>query len=206
MVDILFLGNSITLHPICDYWWGEWGMAATSSEEDYVHKIVDGINQDVNYTVVNFATWEIQSHARAEALALLDATMSKEFDYVIVQLGENIQNDETMETDYEELFRYCQSSSNHPKVCCISEFWTDQKKDDAKKKACLNTNSEYVDISDIASPFDGDYTEYMIGMNVFVNGDDGHDHLVEHEGVAKHPGDLGHKVIAERVLSKISQQ
>lgn len=33
----LILGNSITLHSPCSYWWGSWGMAASSAEHDFVH-------------------------------------------------------------------------------------------------------------------------------------------------------------------------
>lgn len=38
--NILFIGNSITLHGKCNYWWGEWGMAASDKEKDYVHQLV----------------------------------------------------------------------------------------------------------------------------------------------------------------------
>lgn len=35
----LVLGNSITLHGECSYWWGEWGMAASSRDKDFVHLV-----------------------------------------------------------------------------------------------------------------------------------------------------------------------
>ena len=37
--NILFVGNSITRHPLASYWWSKnRGMAATSLDKDYVHQ------------------------------------------------------------------------------------------------------------------------------------------------------------------------
>lgn len=42
--DYLVIGNSITSHPINEYWWGEWGMAASKKENDFVHILGNLIN------------------------------------------------------------------------------------------------------------------------------------------------------------------
>ncbi len=41
--DYLAIGNSITLHGICDYWWGNYGMAASSIDNDYYHLVCNNI-------------------------------------------------------------------------------------------------------------------------------------------------------------------
>ena len=37
--NYLALGNSITKHAVCDYWWSEMGMAASSESNDYFHLV-----------------------------------------------------------------------------------------------------------------------------------------------------------------------
>ena len=37
--NCLFIGNSITVHPINEYWWNEIGMAASKKDNDYVHLV-----------------------------------------------------------------------------------------------------------------------------------------------------------------------
>ena len=44
---MLFLGNSITLHgPAPEIGWtGDWGMAASAREKDYVHQLLDRVSK-----------------------------------------------------------------------------------------------------------------------------------------------------------------
>ncbi|WP_405756688.1 hypothetical protein [Anaerovibrio slackiae] len=94
-MNLLFIGNSITKHGKCSYWPGVWGMAASSAEKDYVHLLVDKLRrsgQHVEYADINFFKWEIMDHDRDEVLPLLDDLLDKSYDYIIVQLGENVSS------------------------------------------------------------------------------------------------------------------
>lgn len=69
--NYLCIGNSISKHPITDFWWNENGMAASTLDKDYYHSVVDYLKQQhekVNSEVVNLSVWEVQSHDRAETL------------------------------------------------------------------------------------------------------------------------------------------
>lgn len=44
--DYLAIGNSITLHSECDFWWNECGMAATNKDNDYVHIVSKELSEN----------------------------------------------------------------------------------------------------------------------------------------------------------------
>ena len=94
-MKILFLGNSITRHGKAEDigWFGDWGMAASCRENDYVHRLVSRLQKDgkkVSYCVANLSEWE-----RTRDVTLLETRygQAKKFgaDIVVVRLGENAQ-------------------------------------------------------------------------------------------------------------------
>jgi hypothetical protein len=50
---VAFIGNSITLHgPKADIDWnGNWGMAATEAQRDYVHRIAKRLEDAMKHTI-----------------------------------------------------------------------------------------------------------------------------------------------------------
>ena len=92
-IKLLFLGNSITRHGKAESlgWLGDWGMAASGAEKDYVHTLVRLLEENgkcVSYCVANLSEWE-----RTRDMSLLSSryAAAKAFgaDIVIVRLGEN---------------------------------------------------------------------------------------------------------------------
>ena len=76
--NYLAIGNSITVHPKCDYWWNENGMAASKIDTDYYHIVVDFLKKNVNVNSIpyNFSVWESLDTDRAETLELLDSFLN----------------------------------------------------------------------------------------------------------------------------------
>ena len=92
-IKLLFLGNSITRHGKAENlgWCGDWGMAASSKENDYVHKLISKFCQKgikVSVCIANLSDWE-----RTRNMDLLFtkylSVLRFNADYVIVRLGEN---------------------------------------------------------------------------------------------------------------------
>lgn len=200
--NYLAIGNSITLHPIVNYWWAEDGMAATSPEKDYFHIVSSNLNEIYRANVVayayNYAVWETQAHDRAETFELLDEYLSSKIDLVTVQLSENCSDLMTFSSDFKDLLEHIKDKcGDDVQIIVIDDFW-DADRGKIKKKVCDEIGISFVDLSDIR----GD-ENYMAGMGTTVYGSDGTKHVIEHEGVAQHPGDKGMNLIAERVLKLI---
>lgn len=195
----LAIGNSITRHPINEYWWNEAGMAATTLDNDYVHVFSSLISIDVgnvDVKVTNLSGWEASSNDRAEFIPLIDPYLSSELDLVTIQLGENVQDTTTLESDFEELIRYVKDKCPNARILVIGQYWQNDVIDEAKKEACNNTNVEFVDLS---SMFDKEDSLYNAGMGTIVYDAEGNEHTIDHSGVAIHPGDEGMKEIARLV-------
>lgn len=138
-MNLLFIGNSITKHGECSYWPGEWGMAASSPENDYVHLLVNKLRksgQHVEYADINFFKWEIMDHDRDEVLPLLDDLLDKSYDYIIVQLGENISSVANLEGDFRSLLIYLQKSCLKKNILVCSSFFQKDDVDNIKRNVC----------------------------------------------------------------------
>lgn len=201
--NYLAIGNSITRHGKADYWWNEIGMAATRPENDYVHLIASHLeenNEDVCFYAVNFYKWENQAYDRAETYEVIDPYLSDRLDLVTIQLSENVGDMTTYKTDYVALIKYVQEMAPEAQVLVIDDFWDSGDKSLQKQEACEETGVTFVSLSDIKG-----LPEYKCGMGTTVYDDEGKPHIVEHEGVAGHPGDKGMKAIADKVINCIDE-
>lgn len=199
--NYLCIGNSISKHPITDFWWNENGMAASTLGKDYYHRVVDYLKQKhkkVNSEVVNLSVWEVQSHDRGETLDFFKPYLSDKLDLVTIQLGENASNIDTFRQDYIELINYVKKSCPKAKILIVGDFWEYKDRDAKKKAAAKSCNVEYVSLEGIK-----DNQEYFVGMGTVVFDKDGKEHIIEHDGVARHPGDKGMEAIAGRIVEQL---
>lgn len=202
-MNLLFIGNSITKHGKCSYWPGVWGMAASSAEKDYVHLLVDKLRksgQHVEYADINFFKWEIMDHDRDEVLPLLDDLLDKSYDYIIVQLGENISSVANLEGDFRSLLTYLQKSCLKENILVCSSFFQKDDVDNIKRNICSRGGGQYVSFEDIRC-----IAPYIAGENIEIKLDNKIFHI-NHTGVAIHPGDKGMEIYAERLFNCIKKK
>ena len=200
-MKILFLGNSITLHQKCAYWWDVRGMASSSLMNDYVHQVQSRLSQygiDVNVKAFEFSAWEIMGYDRAECLGILDKFLKESWTCIVVQLGENAKDLTTLEADYIELLTHLKKNQYDVKLIVVGNFWNLPVSENMKRRAANQVGAAFVDLSDMwDNPF------WVCPLGTTVQGDDRNFHKVEHEGVSKHPGDKGMTEIARRIVKEI---
>lgn len=93
-----------------------------------------------------------------------------------------------------------QKSTPDAQILVIGDFWNKEQKDEMKRKACEETGVEFISLDEIKG-----LEEYQCGMDTTVYDSDGGPHTVEHAGVADHPGDLGMKWIADRIIQLVKE-
>lgn len=187
-IKLLFLGNSITLHGKAENlgWCGDWGMAASSKENDYVHKLISKFCQKgikVSVCVANLSDWE-----RTRNMDLLFTKYSSALrfnaDYVIVRLGENACPDKYLsefELCYGELTDLF--SRNGAKIVLTDLFWEYEPFDNFVAELAKARGYAFAEIHDLGND------DEMKAIGKF-----------SHNGVAVHPGDKGMAEIAERIF------
>lgn len=201
----LAIGNSITLHGITDFWWGNWGMAASKEENDYYHRVVAGLKykygEKINTECVNYYLWEVMSNDRSETYNLIDPYLVEGIDLISVQLSDNVSDLTTFETDFSALLKHIREKcGDDVQIIVIDDFWSEEKSA-IKRTVCEKLSVPFIALTDIRG-IEG----HTAGMGTLVEGADGTEHRIEHLGVANHPGDEGMKVIAEKILEQVFNQ
>lgn len=187
-IKLLFLGNSITRHGKAENlgWCGDWGMAASSKENDYVHKLISKFCQKgikVSVCIANLSDWE-----RTRNMDLLFtkylSVLRFNADYVIVRLGENACPDKYLsefELCYGELTDLF--SRNGAKIVLTDLFWEYEPFDNFVAELAKARGYAFAEIHDLGND------DEMKAIGKF-----------SHNGVAVHPGDKGMAEIAERIF------
>jgi hypothetical protein len=197
---LLYLGNSITLHgPLASIGWsGNWGMAASAAEKDYVNLVTSQLaewsGQKPEAKVRNIADFERQ-FATYDIAAGLKSELEFGADLVVVAIGENVPAlaTEEAQTAYAAAFTrlLAEVRKSNPSVIVVrSCFWPDAQKDAAMKRACGDAGGVWVDISALSK----DEAHYARSERKFADA-----------GVAGHPGDRGMQAIAAAVTAAIKQ-
>ncbi len=201
---ILFLGNSLTLHgPLPEIrWTGNWGMAASARDKDYVHLLTAAINARTGgklivgpppvdgkknaENVLNIAGIFEQGYATYQA-SKIQKQLDWKADIVVLQFGENVPakgfDSDKFHKGLKALLNDLKKSSNPHIFVTSNILWANPGLDDIKRKVCAEDpdRRSFVDIS-------------AYRLNIKVNGPVGH------------PSDAGMKVIADTVFAAMSRR
>lgn len=198
---VLFLGNSVTLHPPLPSigWSGNWGMAASAEEKDYVHLVTAQIARAADAKpetrVRNMAEFE-RLHDTYDIAAALKAELDFNADMVIVAIGENVPalGSDAAKAKYAAAFsRLLAEIKKHgrPAIFVRSCFWHDPVKDEIMKQASAASGAAFIDIA-------------ALGRD--ESNAAGAERQIEHAGVAGHPGDKGMQAIADAIWATMRKR
>jgi len=200
---ILFLGNSITLHAPAESigWMGNWGMAASALEKDYVHLVVQALSEPAasgvpapESMVLNIADFERQYPTFPIEEKLREAIDFKP-DWLILAIGENVPQPTTEDAkaqfhaSVDALLKAFQKDGN-PTIIVRSSFWPSPTKDPILQQAAEDVGGIFVDIGDLAA----DEANYARS-----------EREIAHTGLGAHPGDRGMKAIADAIVDAIKK-
>lgn len=198
---VLFLGNSITRHSPAPAigWTGNWGMAASIEEKDYVHLVTASLAKTTGskpeIMVKNIADFERQ-YAKYDVAGKMKEPFAFEADLVILAIGENVpglSSDEAKRQFEDSLTKLLQGlkANRQPMIVVRSCFWANQAKDQILKEVCRKAGGIFVDIGALGKV----ESNYARSERVF-----------EHKGVAAHPGDQGMQAIARAIVDAVNNQ
>ena len=198
---ILFLGNSITLHGPAPSigWQGNWGMAASAKDKDYVHLVLKAMTEtagkEPESMVANIASFERQPD-RYDINSDLKNELAFRPDIVVVAIGENVPAlatepaKRTFKASLTRLLKRLKENSS-PVIIVRSCFWQDQEKDRILEEACSAAGGVFVDCRALGKD------ERNVARS---------ERKFSHEGVAGHPGDRGMRAIADKILDALRRQ
>jgi lysophospholipase L1-like esterase len=197
---ILFLGNSITLHrPKPDIGWtGNWGMAATAAEKDYVHVMASALAARTGTApevmVDNISDFE-RTPETFDFKVRLEKPLAFKADIIVVAIGENVPTPRTdaAKASFHEHFQkllVTLKGKDNPAIFVRSCFWPDAAKDEILKQVSLEVGVTFVDISALGKDASNRASA---------------EQKIAHKGVAAHPGDKGMKAIADALLKAITE-
>lgn len=190
---VLFVGNSITRHgpaPEQLGWSGDWGMAASSADRDYVHLTAAALKKkwgSLDYCVTQAADWERNYTDRDLLNRQYHAAREFCADIVVIRLGENVIREtfdpEGFTAAYCDMVRFF-SPKEDAVVVLTDLYWAHDGINRAIHEAAARLKLRYIPMGDLGE------NDAMSAKGLF-----------RHEGVAGHPGDSGMKEISDRILA-----
>lgn len=192
-INYLAIGNSLTLISS----WSR-GICSTKPDNDYFHLVVSKLEEqfgNVTAYPYNFSTWERLDN-KEKAYSLLECCLSEKLDIISIQLGENLANITSYEQDLNGLVQFIKTKVPDAKIVIIGDWWSQDRNTIRENVAASNTVL-FADLSEII----GD-EKYQSITGTECELEDGS--VIEVSEVAHtHPGDLGMKYIADKVIDAL---
>lgn len=195
---VVVFGNSILSHG----WLQGIGMAASSQDKDYFTLVKNYILSKNPSAIVergNGAAWESDPANRRQTFEeKMKLSLKPDTDIVILQFGDNLNTDEkrkNLETDIPNLISWIRNASPKALIYWVGMHYGSQDLVDRIKRICKPLDVPFIDIYQYSKD-----PKYKSHVGAIIDLPDGTKYTVTDPGVASHPGDLGHKAIADEII------
>ena len=195
---VAVFGNSILSHP----WLKGMGMAASAPDKDYFTLVKNYILSKNPSAVVergNGADWESDPNNRRGTFdSKMKQSLGPDTDIVILQFGDNLNTDEkrkNLETDIPNLVNWIRAASPKTLIYWVGIYYASPDFVEKIKRICKPLGVTFVDIYQYSKD-----AKYKSEMGKVLRLPDGSNYTITNAGVASHPGDLGHKAIADEII------
>jgi hypothetical protein len=188
---VLVLGNSITYAPANPSvgWNGNWGMAASVADSDFVHvltkrlKTVNPANEVLSKNIAEFEVKFDTYNLDANLKTLRDTKPA----LIVIRIGENVtRNTEAalFEQKYKQLLDYFKADNPSVRILAAGSVWPDRE----MPTEVMKKYSDFIPLVFMQS----DLSNYAFGK--FAD-----------PGVASHPSDKGMATIANTIFKAVQQ-
>lgn len=191
---LIVIGDSITNHgPVEKLGWsGQWGMAASSQDKDYVHLFLARLTKAQNGTEPKLMIEAEGGGKLTDRLAHLSRIKEFGADLAIVQMGENDNTNVTIDgfqKPYEQILAGLREGNPNVRIFCFGN-WSppngNAQKDAMIRNACKNYGATFVSLA---------------AVNADPLNKAGAENRFTHPGVNWHPGDKGMRGYADALWS-----
>ncbi len=196
--DILFIGNSITLYPATEDWWGSgWGCGATSADKDYVHLTVAAKGYS-SYDYMSMRKWEF-ANCRNNELTDLDGYIKNyQYSTIVIELGENVKGHERhFKEDFLDMIKYIRTYNPNARIVILDNFWKYDSIISTKKAVASEAGATYVSLSGVQG-----VAQYQLQSGDTYTTEAGVTYTIG-SFLAGHPNDAGFAAIAERLIAAL---
>ena len=196
---VMFIGNSLLLG------FGDFGMCATNQYNDYYYHVKTYLQaQNTNVVCDKKLGAPYEQTETQEGLNTWIASninvMDSDYDLVIIQLGDNVNNDvrnELFKTSCKQLIQAVRKHMPKARVVWVGEWYATAQRQEIIATSCKEAGATFIDITDLAV----DENRGAIGNTITHT--NGSTETVASSGVASHPGNKGMKAIADRIIEKL---
>lgn len=188
-IRVLILGNSILRHDVAPNlgWYGDWGMAATAPDKDFLHVYTKSLMLSNHYNNVdikskNIAVWENDFNFNLNQFVDISAQF---YDILIIRLGENVSNTLEYYTALNNMINTFKTQNTKVIITGVIWAWDNNNKELIHEQVALDNGYSYISYE----AFRNNPANYSWG-------------LFSNSSVAAHPSDLGMENIAQTLYNK----